>query len=75
MKVCSLSFCAVAVPSLGRSSFIWQPAGAPTSLTGLSLAIWKSMKKERSNTSSTSCLGLTGFFSGKVKCRVSTVSL
>ena len=47
MKVCSLSFWALAVPSLGRSSFIWQPAGAPTSLTGSSLAIWKSLKKER----------------------------
>ena len=32
-------------------------------------------KKERSNTSSINCFGLSGVFSGKVKCRVSTVSL
>jgi len=45
MKVCSLSFCALAVPSLGLCNFIWQPSEAPTGLTGSFSASLKSMKK------------------------------
>ena len=52
-----------------------EAAGAPTSFTGSLSANLKSMKNSGSNTSSLSCFGFTGVFSGRVKNSVRSVSL
>ena len=62
MKFCSLSFCVAAVPSFGRWNFIWQAAGAPTSLIGSLSTNLNSMKKAGSNMSSASSFDFTGAY-------------